>query len=346
MFYGYDALGRTTIMTDWVRSMARCTCGHATTAQTWGASPSGFPNATPSRAFPPARSRCTNTPTPTTTPSVIPIPYKVTDNIDDARDANNAATTIDDADTIHVFDDLPCMPNSFVAGTLVESIDGLVPIETLAEGDLVWAVDPETGAAGWYPITWTTKHEDAELVTLSVTLLNADGEALSSTQERTVVVTITATLEHPFWVEGIGWIDAGDLEAGDVLLSADGRRLVVQAAVRSAGPAMVYNFTVDALHTYTVTELRVVVHNVDDQCSKIPGLPFRGTDAPQRAFDWLRKYHGIPEHVASNRLHKIKKASALGAADNVVIGKSGDVYDEVSEDLLGSLTDSSWGTER
>ena len=190
--------------------------------------------------------------------------YKVTDNIDDARDANNAATTIDDADTIKKFDDLPCVPNSFVAGTLVESSDGLVPIETLAEGDLVWAVDPETGAAGWYPITWTTKHEDADIVTLSVTLLGTADEALSSTQERTVVVTITATLEHPFWVEGIGWIDAGDLEAGDVLLSADGRRLVVQAAVRSAGPAMVYNFTVDALHTYTVTELRVVVHNVEN----------------------------------------------------------------------------------
>ena len=192
--------------------------------------------------------------------------YKVTDTIDAARDANTAATTIDDAHTIHVFDDLPCVPNSFVAGTLVESIDGVVPIETLTEGDLVWAVDPETGAAGWYPITWTTKHEDADLVTLSVTLLNADGEALSSTQERTVVVTITATLEHPFWVEGIGWIDAGDLKTGDVLLSADGRRLVVQAAVRSSGPAMVYNFTVDALHTYTVTQLRVVVHNVDDFC--------------------------------------------------------------------------------
>ena len=131
----------------------------------------------------------------------------------------------------------------------------------------MWAVDPETGAAGWYPITWTTKHEDADLVTLSVTPVGVDGEALSSTQEHTIVVTITATLEHPFWVEGWEpsgyWMNAGDLQAGDTLLSADGRRLVVQAAVRSSGPAMVYNFTVDALHTYTVTELRVVVHNVD-----------------------------------------------------------------------------------
>ena len=189
--------------------------------------------------------------------------YKVTNKLDDARDANQAATTIDDVDTIKKFDDLPCVPNSFVAGTLVESSDGLVPIETLAEGDLVWAVDPETGAAGWYPITWTTKHEDADLVTLSVTLLGTADEALSSTQEHTVVVTITATLEHPFWVEDAGWIDAGNLQAGDTLLSADGRRLVVQAAVRSSGPAMVYNFTVDALHTYTITELRVVVHNTD-----------------------------------------------------------------------------------
>ena len=192
--------------------------------------------------------------------------YKVTNKLDDARDANQAATTIDDVDTIKKFDDLPCVPNSFVAGTLVESSDGLVPIETLAEGDLVWAVDPETGAAGWYPITWTTSHEDTDLVTLSVTPLGVDGETLSSTQEHTIVVTITATLEHPFWVDGAGWVDAGDLRAGDTLLSADGRRLVVQAAVRSAGPAMVYNFTVDALHTYTITELRVVVHNVDDFC--------------------------------------------------------------------------------
>ena len=167
----------------------------------------------------------------------------------------------------------PCMGNSFVAGTLVESINGLVPIETLEEGDLVWAVDPETGAAGWYPITWTTKHEDADLVTLSVTPISVDGEALSSTQEHTIVVIITATLEHPFWVEGIGWMNAGDLDTGDVLLSADGRRLVVQAAVRSSGPAMVYNFTVDALHTYTVTELRVVVHNIN-HC-----LPAKVTDA-------------------------------------------------------------------
>ena len=61
-------------------------------------------------------------------------------------------------------------------------------------------------------------------------------------------------------------MNAGDLQAGDTLLSADGRRLVVQAAVRSSGPAMVYNFTVDALHTYTITELRVVVHNLNFDC--------------------------------------------------------------------------------
>ena len=106
-----------------------------------------------------------------------------------------------------------------------------------------------------------------ELVTLCVTLLGTADEALSTRTERTIVVTITATLEHPFWVDAgnlLGnWVDAGDLQAGNILLSADGRRLVVQAAVRSSGPAMIYNFTVDALHTSTVTELRVVVQNVD-----------------------------------------------------------------------------------
>ena len=36
---------------------------------------------------------------------------------------------------------------------------------------------------------------------------------------------------------------------------------------------MVYNFTVDALHTYTVTELRVVVHNVENCFRKYDPSP-------------------------------------------------------------------------
>ena len=78
----------------------------------------------------------------------------------------------------------------------------------------------------------------------------------------------------------------------------------------------------------------------------IPGRSFRGKDAPQKAFRHLEKYHGVAPNVASNRLHKIKEQANLGAADDVVIGRTGDVYNAKTGERIGSLTDKSLGTER
>ena len=58
----------------------------------------------------------------------------------------------------------------------------------------------------------------------------------------------------------------------------------------------------------------------------------------------LSDYHGVSTEVASNRLHKIKVSAGLKADDNVVIGKTGDVYDERTSEWLGSLTDKGLGT--
>lgn len=41
--------------------------------------------------------------------------------------------------------------------------------------------------------------------------------------------------------------------------------------------------------------------------NKIPGRPLRGPNAPQEAFDHLKKYHGVNPEVASNRLHRLKE---------------------------------------
>lgn len=77
--------------------------------------------------------------------------------------------------------------------------------------------------------------------------------------------------------------------------------------------------------------------------SSIPGFPLRGPNAPERAYDNLAKHHGVPRGVASDRSHRIKEASGLGARDDVVIGRTGDVYDARTEEWLGSLTDKSLG---
>jgi len=77
---------------------------------------------------------------------------------------------------------------------------------------------------------------------------------------------------------------------------------------------------------------------------RVPGKThFLGKNAPRKAADHLRDYHGIDPQITGNRLHRIKKAGGMGATDDVIIGSTGDVYDARTGDYLGSLTDSAWG---
>jgi hypothetical protein len=70
----------------------------------------------------------------------------------------------------------------------------------------------------------------------------------------------------------------------------------------------------------------------------IPGHPFRGENAARDAFKHLQQFHGIDPNVASERLHRIKDGAGLGGADNVVIGRTGDVYNAQTGERIGSLT--------
>ncbi|MBM7846489.1 polymorphic toxin-type HINT domain-containing protein [Herpetosiphon giganteus] len=178
------------------------------------------------------------------------------DTIDDAADVAHSVEQVDDADALlQVADDLPCVPgNSFVAGTLVESSHGLVPIETLVVGDTVWAIDPQTQQSGYYSITWTTAHTATLVIELTVQPLT---DTLGLAQEQ-----IQATDHHPFWVYGRGWIDAGKLRVGDRLLGDAGYTIIVVDVGVELQPVMVYNFTVDTLHTYTIGQAGILVHNV------------------------------------------------------------------------------------
>ena len=82
------------------------------------------------------------------------------------------------------------------------------------------------------------------------------------------VETIKTTDEHPFWVEGLGWVAAKDLAAGMRLSQPDGSDAVVVSAAREAHPegVAVYNFEVEGDHTYFVEDgsgeqTAVWVHN-------------------------------------------------------------------------------------
>ncbi|MEO3154843.1 polymorphic toxin-type HINT domain-containing protein [Ruminococcus bicirculans (ex Wegman et al. 2014)] len=71
------------------------------------------------------------------------------------------------------------------------------------------------------------------------------------------------TENHPFYVQGRGFINAGNLLVGDKLISVNGEDLFVEKhrIEELHEPATVYNFQVEDYHTYFVGDCAVWVHN-------------------------------------------------------------------------------------
>jgi RHS repeat-associated protein len=164
--------------------------------------------------------------------------------------------------------------NSFTAETLVLMADGSwQPIEYVLEGDYVWAHDPETGEAGPREVVGLIRGNGVkDLVTFTV---NGD--------------TLTATSGHPFWVNGRGWIDAGDVRVGDTFLQGDGGVSVVETVESYSLWTTAYNFEVAELHTYLVEVdgEGVLVHN----CSIVDWKKVKDHEL-KRKFDQFYKHVG------------------------------------------------------
>ena len=138
----------------------------------------------------------------------------------------------------------------FVAGTLIHTEDGLVPIEEIKPDQMVWAEDPETGERALKRVVRLFRNEKYELVHLQV-----NGE------------TITTTVGHPFFVQGKGWIAAKELVVGDKFELLDGGEVYLDAITTEelAEPVKVFNFEVEDFHTYFVGNSCILVHNLCSQ---------------------------------------------------------------------------------
>jgi len=97
----------------------------------------------------------------------------------------------------------PC--NCFGAGTLVASESGFTPIEEIRTGDRVWSLDEATGESSLREVINTFRNDGRPTYELDVK--KGDGG----------VDTIEVTGEHPFWVDGQGWVAAEALSPGDHL---------------------------------------------------------------------------------------------------------------------------------
>ena len=77
--------------------------------------------------------------------------------------------------------------------------------------------------------------------------------------------TIDSTPEHPFYVEGLGWVEASALHPGMTIWFANGTKGTVED-ISNEGleePVTVYNFEVKGFHTYFVGECGVIVGGCD-----------------------------------------------------------------------------------
>ena len=135
----------------------------------------------------------------------------------------------------------------FVAGTLVLTASGLVAIENIKPGDMVYAADAETLEVSTKQVLETYIRETSSLVHLTI-----NGE------------NIISTYDHPYYVKDKGFVSAEALWIGAELIDKNGNVVLVEQLYRENlgdESVKVYNFQVEDYHTYFVGLNTILVHN-------------------------------------------------------------------------------------
>lgn len=156
----------------------------------------------------------------------------------------------------------------FAEGTEVSTASGLIPIDELRPGDEVQSRNMETGAIETQPVTNLFRYYGKEIYVL--TTRNSTGD-LENTE---------VTDNHPYWVEGTGWVDSAQLEAGMLLTDINGDKAEVLSIEPQGRTDVTFNLEVDVNHNFFVGEQQVLTHN---ECSC--GITFRSPDGRLRNAD-------------------------------------------------------------
>jgi hypothetical protein len=146
----------------------------------------------------------------------------------------------------------------FGAGTLVHTLTGLRPIETLRAGDQVLTQDTTSGQLGFEPVVAVYHNPPNQTVRVR---LEAGPSTTSAapTEDEDDEESIVATGIHRFWKAGRGWVMARELKPGDTLRMLGGLARV--AAVDADVVQPVYNLEVAHGQSFFVGERGVLVHD-------------------------------------------------------------------------------------
>ena len=136
----------------------------------------------------------------------------------------------------------------FVAGTLILTAEGLKPIEEIKAGDRVLSADTETMISEYKTVLETFVRRTNEIIHIFI-----------ENEE------ITTTVDHPFWVNGKGFVPAMNLVIGSELINDKGDIVCVENIRRETNRdgVEVFNFKVEDFHTYYVGENGILVHNAN-----------------------------------------------------------------------------------
>lgn len=134
----------------------------------------------------------------------------------------------------------------FIAGTLISSETGLIPIESIKLGDTVYAYNEVT--------------EEIEIQKVVRTFIHCENLLLVIKFHDSEIIT---TKEYPFWTNEKGWILASEIEVGDSVRTRNGKNISVELIEIKIleKPVYVYNIEVENAHTYFVGDNEILVHN-------------------------------------------------------------------------------------
>jgi hypothetical protein len=142
----------------------------------------------------------------------------------------------------------------FAAGTKVWTMRGMVPIEEIVVNDVVVSRDEGTGGLSFRRVVETMVRPTAAIVLVSFIAAGARAETLETTED------------HPFWVDGRGWVEVGGLQPGDRVRTVAGTMQAVESIGYTNRLSTVYNFEVEGIHDYHVGTDGILVHNGIKAC--------------------------------------------------------------------------------
>ena len=137
------------------------------------------------------------------------------------------------------------LPECFVEGTPILTRTGKKTIDELRPGDWVISWDEETGEVIEGPVTEWYQREAPAIIDIFIG-----------------VEKISCTTDHPFWVESRGWVLAFQLKRGMALQNREGESLIIDVVRRRDEVTQVFNVEIDGLHTYFISNLEILSHNM------------------------------------------------------------------------------------